>query len=153
MRRFLVLVALMTVGAVIAAPNVYADQPTITPSPATDLVDTTCGFPVSVHYVVNDQTAKAFTSGKTIITGPLVAEFTANRKTITLNISGPATVTASDRSAFVVGHGVGAGPLVTPSGLVLAYTAGVVSVSTSPTLEGVLQHGTMKLNICAALAS
>ena len=102
--------------------------------------------------MVNGQTAKTFAGGKTIITGPLVAEFSVNGKSITLNISGPGTVTVSNGSVFIVGRGVGAGPLVTPNGLVLAYAAGPVSVSTSPTLEGVLEHGTVLLNICAALA-
>jgi hypothetical protein len=152
MRKLLVLLVLMTAGTAISAPDVYADRPTITPSLAADFVDTTCGFPVSVHFVVNDQTAKTFTRGTTIITGPLFAELSASGKSITLNISGPARATVSDGSVFIVGHGVGFGPLVTPNGLVLSYTAGVVSVSTSPTLEGVLEHGTVRLNICAALA-
>lgn len=33
---------------------------------------------VSVHFVVNDQTAKTFTSGTTMITGLLVVEDSAN---------------------------------------------------------------------------
>lgn len=78
MRKLLVLLALATAAATIVVPGVYADPPTITPSPATDFVDMTCGFPVSVHYVVNDQTAKTFTTGITIITSSLFAEFSAN---------------------------------------------------------------------------
>jgi hypothetical protein len=35
---------------------------------------------------------------------------------------------------------------------VLGYAAGQVSISTSRTLEGVLEHGTIKLNLCDALA-
>jgi hypothetical protein len=147
-----VAVILAAFWAALWAAVAVADPPTITPSPATDYVDTTCGFPVSVHFAVNDQTAKTFTSGTTIITGPLFAELSTNSKSITLNISGPAKATVSDGSAFIVGHGVGFGPTVTPNGLVLMYTAGVVSISTSPTLEGVLEHGTVLLNICTALA-
>jgi hypothetical protein len=61
-------------------------------------------------------------------------------------------VTVSGGSVFFVGHGAAIGPLVTPNGLVLSQVAGVVSISTSPTLEGVLVHGHVLLDICAALA-
>jgi hypothetical protein len=72
MRKLLVLLMAMTAGAAAAAPDVFADPPTITPSPATDYVDmTSCAFPVSVHFTVNGETAKTFASGTTIITGPL----------------------------------------------------------------------------------
>lgn len=152
MRKLFVFLGLTMAAAAIAAPSIYADPPTITPSPTYDFTDTTCGFPVKVHYVVSDQTAKTFTNGTTIITGPVFAEFSANGKSITLNISGPGRVTVSDGSVLIIAHGVGAGPLVTPNGLVLAYAAGVVSVSTTPPLEGVLDHGTVLLNICSALA-
>jgi hypothetical protein len=153
MRKLLVLLMAMTAGAAAAAPDVFADPPTVTPSPATDYVDmTSCAFPVSVHFTVNGETAKTFTSGTTIITGPLFAEYSANGKSITLNISGPGTVTVSNGSVLIILHGVGAGPLVTPNGVVLAYTAGPVSVVSTSPLEGVLEHGTVLLNICDALA-
>ena len=152
MRKLLLLVVLMTVGAAIAAPDVYADQPTFTPSPNTDFVDTTCGFPITVHFVVNGETAKTFTSGTTIVTGPSFAQLTGpTGKSITLNNSGPAKITVSDGSVMIIGHGHGFGPLVTPNGLVLSYVAGVISISTSP-LEGVLLRGHVLLNLCAALA-
>jgi hypothetical protein len=152
MRKLLVLLVAMAAGAAIAAPGVYADQPTITPAPQTNYVDTTCGFPVSVDFVVNGETAKTFTSGTTIITGPLFAEYSANGKSVTLNVSGPGTVTVSNGSVLILARGVSFGPLLTPNGLVLSYVAGVVSAVTTPTLEGVLEHGTVLLNICAALA-
>ena len=85
---------------------------------------TSCAFPVSVHFTVNRETAKTFTSGTTIITGPLFAEYSANGKSITLNESGPGKLTVSDGSVLFVGHGVGIGPLVTPDGLVLSYVTG-----------------------------
>jgi hypothetical protein len=142
----------MMAGAALAAPAASADQPTITPAPETDFVDTSCGFPVAVHYVVNGDTAKTFTNGTTIITGPLFAEFSANGKSVTLNISGPGTVTVSGDSIQITLHGVGAGELLTPSGPVLVYTAGPVSVVSLSPPEGVLEHGKVLLNICAALA-
>jgi hypothetical protein len=149
MRKFYVLM-LVAAGMSIAVPAARADQPIITPAPSADYVDSTsCAFPVSIHYTVNGETAKTFSSGVTIITGPLFAQFSANGKSVTLNISGPGVLTASGAATL---HGVSAGPLVTPTGLVLSYVAGVVSASFTPTLSGVLDHGTVLLNICDALA-
>jgi len=151
--RLVTAIAMVVAAALLAAGSVaQADQPTIVPSPNPDYVDTTsCPFPVSIQFTGNE-TAKTFSSGTTIITGPLVADYSANGKNVSLNISGPGRVTVSGGSVFVLGHGVGAGPLVTPNGLVLSYTAGQVDISTSPILEGVLVHGTDLLDICAALA-
>ena len=137
-----------------AVPSVaQAGGPIIVPSPAADLVDTaSCDFPVSVHFTANDQSAKVFSSGKVIVTGPLGAEFSANGKTVSLNISGPTTVTeAPDGSVTIIGRGTGAGPFQTSSGVTLAYAAGPVAVS--PTGDpAVMLHGTILLDICAALA-
>ena len=130
---------LVAVAAAFAAPVAQAAQPIITPAPAAD-------------FTVNGETAKTFTNGTTIITGPLFAEYSANGKSVTLNISGPGKLTISDGSVLFIGHGVGAGPLVTTNGVVLAYAAGVVAISISPTLSGVLERGTVLLNICSALA-
>jgi hypothetical protein len=153
MRKLLVLGVLMAAGAAIAAPSVSATQPTFAPSPNTNYTDTTsCPFPVSVQFIVNDETAITFTSGTTIVKGPLFAKYSANGKSITLNISGPGKITASNGSLLIIGHGVSAGPLVTPNGLVLSYVAGQVAISLTPTLEGVLLHGTDLLDICTALA-
>jgi hypothetical protein len=154
-RNFCVLVLVLAVAAVVivGAPLARADQPAIAPAPASDYVDTTsCAFRVAVHFAVNDEVAKTFTSGTTVITGPLFATYSANGKSVTLNISGPGTASVSGGSVLIIGHGVAAGPLVTPDGLVLSYVAGVVSISTSPTLQGVLERGTVLLNICNALA-
>ena len=84
MRKLLMLLVLMATGAAIAAPGAYAGQPTFAPSPNTNYVDTTsCPFPVSVQFVVNDETAITFTSGTTIVKGPLFAKYSANGKSIT----------------------------------------------------------------------
>jgi hypothetical protein len=141
--------------AAFAVPSVaQADAPIIVPSPVGDSVDaTSCDFPVSVHFTANGQSAKVFSSGKVIVTGPLAADFSANGKTVSLNISGPATVTeAPDGSVTIIGRGTGAGPFQTPNGVTLAYAAGPVAVS--PTGDPyVLLHGTIRLDICAALAA
>jgi hypothetical protein len=149
MRKLVVLLVLMMAGASIAAPGAFADQPTITPAPSTDFVDTSCGFPVSVHFVVNSETAKTFTNGTTIITGPLFAVLSANGKSITLNTSGPGTISAS--GAITI-HGVSFGELLTANGPVLVQAAGTVSVVSLSPPQGVLEHGTVLLNICTALA-
>jgi hypothetical protein len=145
----LTLTGLLAVGA----PPAGADPPTITPAPSADYVDaTSCAFPVAIHFAVNGEVTKTFTSGTSINTGPLFATYSANGKSVTLDISGPGIATVSDGSVLITGHGVAAGPLVTPDGLVLSYVAGVVAITTSPTLQGLLERGHVLLNICDALA-
>ena len=144
----LTLVLLVAVAALLSVPVAQADPPTIVPAPGVDFTDTTsCAFPVDVHYTVNGETAKIFSDGKVIVTGPLAATFSANGKTVALNIAGPATISGES----VIGHGVGAGPTLLPNGqTTLAYNAGVVDIS-GPV--AVIVHGHVLLDICAALAS
>jgi hypothetical protein len=135
-------------AALLSVPVAQATPPTIVPAPGVDFTDTTsCGFDVDVHYTTNGETAKIFSDGKIIVTGPLAATFSANGKSVTLNIAGPATITGES----VIGHGVGAGPTLLPNGqTTLAYNAGVVDISGA---AGVIIHGHVLLDICAALAS
>ena len=143
MRRFLLFAAVA--AAAVAVPAAQADPPVITPAPGTDFTDTTCGFPVQVHYTTNGETAKIFSDGTVIVTGPLGATFSANGKNVSLNIAGPAMI----RGDTVIGHGVGAGPVLLPNGMTtLAYMAGQVDIS-GPV--GMPLHGHMLLDICAAL--
>ena len=144
MRRLFVAFIGLATAAAVAAPSALADPPIITPAPLMDFVDTTCGFPIAVHFTVNRETAKTFTNGTTIITGPLFAQLTANGKTVSLNISGPVRITPT---GAVLAHGVGLGPLSTANGVILAYAAGAVDAA-----NGVLEHGTILLNLCDALA-
>ena len=131
-------------------PVAQASPPTISPAPAADFVDSTsCDFPVSVHFTVNGETAKTFSNGAVLITGPLKAEYSANGHTVSLNIAGPVFIQPQDDSVAIVGRGVGAGPVLTSGGVTLAYAAGPVSIS--PSGEAVLQHGTILLDICQAL--
>jgi hypothetical protein len=151
MHRLALLLAILV--AAIAVPAAQANPPTIVPFPSTDFTDTTsCGFPVSIHVLVNGETAKIFSDGTIIVTGPLVWQFSANGKTITLPIPGPATIVPlADGSVAVTGRGVGAGPLTNgPNGLTLAYIAGTVTINSDGTVTQ--QHGTVLLDICAALA-
>jgi hypothetical protein len=148
-RPILVLLA----GAALATPLAQAEPPLIEPAPSRDFVDSsTCAFPVSVHFTVNGETAKTFSSGKVIVSGPLAAQFSANGKSLTVNISGPVTVTpTSGGSIMIVGRGVGAGPIETPNGVTIGYAAGPVTINPDSGIA-VLEHGTLRLDICAALA-
>jgi hypothetical protein len=136
------------VAALLSVPVALATPPTIFPAPGNDFTDTTsCGFDVAVHYTTNGETAKIFSDGRISVTGPLAATFSANQKIVSLNISGPATIDGES----VIGHGVGAGPTLLPNGqTTLAYNAGTVDIS-GP--AGVIIHGHMLLDICAALAA
>jgi hypothetical protein len=147
-RPILVLLA----AAALATPLAQAEPPVIEPAPTQDFVDSsTCSFPVSIHFTVNGETAKTFSSGKVLLTGPLAAQFSANGKSVTVNISGPVTITpTSSGSVTVVGRGVGAGPIETPNGVTIGYAAGQVAINPFTGI-GTLEHGTMRLDICAAL--
>lgn len=136
------------VVALLSVPGALATAPTIVPVPALDFTDTTsCGFDVAIHYTTNSETAKFFSDGTIIVTGPVAATFSANGKTVALNIAGPAII----RGESVTGYGVGAGPTLLPNGqTTLAYNAGTVDIS-GPV--GVIIHGHTLLDICAALAS
>jgi hypothetical protein len=138
---------LAVAAALVSVPVAQATPPTIFPVPGTDFTDTTsCGFDVDIHYTTNGETAKVFSNGTIIVTGPLAATFTANGKSVSLNIAGPAMITGES----VIGHGVGVGPTLLPNGqTTLAYNAGSVDIS-GP--AGVIVHGHMLLDICAALA-
>jgi archaellum component FlaF (FlaF/FlaG flagellin family) len=148
MRKFGALFAVAS--GLAGVPVAQAAPPTITPAPAEDYVDTTCGFPVSVHFTANGETMKTFSDGTVLITGPLKADFSASGRTVSLNLSGPTSIRPSGDSVTILGHGVGAGPVDTADGQTLAYVAGQVTVS--PDGAGVLQDGTMLLDLCQALA-
>lgn len=138
-------------AAAIATPLAQAEPPVIEPAPTQDFVDSsTCAFPVSVHFTVNGETAKTFSSGKTLLTGPLAAQFSANGKSVTVNIAGPVTITPTSSGVTVVGRGVGAGPVETPNGVTIGYAAGPVEINPFTGIA-TLQHGTLRLDICAAL--
>ena len=144
----LVLSLLATVLVISAA---HATPPVIEPAPFFDYTDTTtCAFPVLTDYTTNGQTAKIFSNGTIIITGPLVATYSGNGKSVSLNIAGPATISPS---GAVSAHGVGAGPILLPNGeITIGYAAGQVYVDFNIGAVVIL-HGHLLLDICAALAS
>jgi hypothetical protein len=149
MRRFFVLAVLLAAAAVTSAAT--AARPSFQPPPPTPplpFTDTTCGFSVTVSFPIFGQTAKSFSDGTTIVTGPLAVEFSANGKSVTFHIAGPVFVAAD---GTVIGRGVGAGPVSTPDGTILAFAAGPALIPASGI--AVLQHGTILLNVCEALAT
>src|SRR5215471_13613766 len=97
------LATVLVIGAAQATPPVFV------PAPIPDFTfpDAICGFPVQVHFTVNAETAKIFSDGTIIVTGPLVATYSANGKSVTLNISGPGII---HPSGTATGFGVQAGP-------------------------------------------
>jgi hypothetical protein len=141
------------VAGLVAVPAASASQPVFTPPPTSvpDFTDTACGFPINVHTVVNGEVAKTFSDGRIVITGPLVWEASANGKTVTLNIPGPATiVVAADGSATFAGRGVGAGDFLTPDGVRFLEVAGRVTFPLDGSVPPVQGH--VLLDLCAALA-
>ena len=148
MHRFFVLAVLLAAATVasaaIAAPPTFQGPP---PQPPLPFTDTTCGFDVTVTFLIFGQTAKTFSDGTTIITGPLAVEFSANGKSVTFHISGPVFIAAD---GTIIGRGTGGGPVLTPNGAILAFAAGPALVTASG--AAMLEHGTILLNVCAALA-
>jgi len=142
MRRIWLLVV---VAAAVIAPAARADSPTFTPVEAFTFTDSTCGFDVLVQGSAGE-TLKEFSNGTVIVSGPLSATFSANGKTVTVNIPGP-FIAISGHTATA--YGLGAGAFQLPDGRVtLAYVSGVVDESGFPTLV----HGKVLLDLCEGLA-
>jgi hypothetical protein len=150
MRKFMLLMLVAVAG--LAVPAAHADQPTRIPVTFIDFVDTTCGFPVSFHFVLDAATLTVFSNGDAIGTGRLSVEFSANDKTVSRNVAGPIFITTNqDGSVSIRGAGVNDGRLQTADGVILAFFAGPVTVDPSTNLP-TLEHGRVLLDICAALA-
>jgi hypothetical protein len=145
-RRLFVLAVLLAATALTAAAN--AARPDIQPAPALlPFPDTTCGFVVTVT-LVSGETAKTFSDGSTIVSGSLTVEFSANGKSVSRHIAGPVFISPG---GTIIGRGVGGGPLITPEGTILGFAAGPALVT--PSGASTLQHGTILLDVCAALAA
>jgi hypothetical protein len=139
---------LSLVAAMAVVPAAQAAPPVFVPLPAQDFTFSgICAFDVAVHITASGERGIFFSDGTIIVSGPLAATFSANGKSVSLNVSGPTKISPS---GTVIGHGVGIGPAVLPDGSVtLAYTAGVADVTTQP---ATLLHGHVLLDVCAALA-
>jgi hypothetical protein len=60
---------MLALTAAFAAPAARADPPQVFPLTAFDFVDTTCGFDVSVHFVLNGEVLRVFSNGSALVTG------------------------------------------------------------------------------------
>jgi hypothetical protein len=137
---------LIVVAAALIVPAARADSPTFTPLPAFTFTDTTCGFDVFVQASAGE-TLKEFSNGTVIVSGPLTATLSANGKTVTVNIPGP-YIAISGHTAF--GHGLALVAIQLPDGgVTLAYVSGVIDDEVFPQR---IIHGTVLLDVCAALA-
>jgi hypothetical protein len=84
-------------AAALFIPTAFADKPVFEPSPFPDATGRYCeDFDVLVHATTNKGRTLVFSSGAVMITGALKVEVTNldTGKTIALNISGPATISA-----------------------------------------------------------
>ena len=142
-RSLLLLVAVLAVALLV--PAAHASPPTFIPQPSTSFIDPTCGFDTTVD-LVSGETLRLFSNGNLLVTGPLTATFSANGKSVTVNAPGPAIGIIGHT---FVGEGLTGGPTQLPDGQVtLALVAGTVDLTGFP---GVLVHGKVLLDICAAL--
>lgn len=141
------LVGLSLLAAMLVVPAASATPPQRIPITAADFTDTTCAFPVDIHVTRSDETATFFSNGSIIVTGPVMVTASANGKTVSMNVSGPTTISPD---GTVIGHGLGIGPLRLPDGSVtLAYSTGLVDITSQPATP---LHAHVLLDVCAALA-
>jgi hypothetical protein len=145
-RRLFMLIVLLAAAAVPA--SAVGAPPKIEPAGAPPpFTDTTCGFDVTVT-LVSGETAKTFSDGSRIVSGSLTVEFSANGESVSRHIAGPVFISPG---GTIIGRGVGGGPLITAEGTILGFAAGPALVTASG--ASTLQHGTILLDVCAALAA
>jgi hypothetical protein len=146
MYRFAVVFALLAIVAF--PPAALGDPPARFPAGNIDFVDTTCGFDVAVHYVVDREIVKVFSDGTIIITGSLTATLTHGSKSIYLNVSGPGFIrTNADGTVTFYGTGRGFGPV----GGTLITASGLIIVPLLPPGTG-FQAGGTSTDLCLLLA-
>jgi hypothetical protein len=113
MKRSLRLVLLAVAAGLLSVPAALADKPARFPLPASpfQLPADICGFPVDFVPLQNKEYGKIFSNGVFAINGVLKAQYTNvdTGKSITLNISGPGTLTPQpDGTTLVTGRGASA---------------------------------------------
>ncbi len=157
-----VLALVSTVVAIVVVPTASADKPVKTPvGPLPPITGAFCpGFEVGLEPTTNKEVEKTFSNGRTIITGAFKVDATnvATEKTISVNASGPAFVTADRRTVTARGRtflfGV-AGELGPGSAPMVLLVSGVVTLSLDEegrVLAFTVEHGHVR-DLCAELAA
>jgi hypothetical protein len=149
-----VLALVLAVAAL--APSATATKPIKEAAPLPDsFVDPTCGFPILIEVLDQNEFIKIFESGRAIVTGTLKVRLSAGEKSIALNISGPLHVSA-DGTLVLGGRSVNpfpAGALGPGSGPVILLNSGRMVVEFdeegNPTLIDIVGRTT---DLCAVLA-
>jgi hypothetical protein len=99
-KAILILALVVTVGSL--APSGTSGKPIKEPAPLPEsFVDPTCGFPILIEVLEQNEFIKIFESGRAIVTGTLKVRLSAGEKSIELNISGPLHV--SEDGTLVLG--------------------------------------------------
>lgn len=153
-KAILVLALVVTVGSL--APSGTSGKPIKEPAPLPEsFVDPTCGFPILIEVLEQNEFIKIFESGRAIVTGTLKVRLSAGEKSIELNISGPLHV-SEDGTLVLGGRSVNpfpAGALGPGSDPVILLNSGRMVVTFdeagNPTLIDIVGSST---DLCAVLA-
>jgi hypothetical protein len=150
----LVLALILAVATL--APSATSAKPIKEPAPLPEsFVDPTCGFPILIEVLDQNEFIKIFDSGRAIVTGTLKIRMSAGENSIELNISGPLH-TSEDGTLVLGGRSVNpfpAGALGPGSGPVILLNSGRMVVTFdqegNPTLIDIVGRST---DLCAVLA-
>jgi hypothetical protein len=150
----LVLALIVTVAAF--APSATSGKPIREPAPVPEsFVDPTCGFPILIEVLDQNEFIKIFDSGRAIVTGTLKVRLSAGENWIELNISGPLHI-SEDGTLVLGGRSVNpfpAGALGPGSDPVILLNSGRMVVTFdeegNPTLIDIVGRST---DLCAVLA-
>jgi len=153
-KAILILALVVTVGSL--APSGTSGKPIKEPAPLPEsFVDPTCGFPILIEVLEQNEFIKIFESGRAIVTGTLKVRLSAGEKSIELNISGPLHV-SEDGTLVLGGRSVNpfpAGALGPGSDPVILLNSGRMVVTFdeegNPTLIDIVGSST---DLCAVLA-
>jgi hypothetical protein len=150
------LVLALSLAAAALAPSATATKPIKEAAPLPEsFVDPTCGFPILIEVLDQNEFIKIFESGRAIITGTLKIRMSAGEKSIELNISGPVHI--SEDGTLVLGgrsaNPFPAGALGPGSGPVILLNSGRMVIEFddegNPTLIDIVGRTT---DLCAVLA-
>ncbi|HEX2434182.1 MAG TPA: hypothetical protein VHI55_09575 [Gaiellaceae bacterium] len=153
MHRLAVPLAAILTSALLV-PAALADKPAREPLPAPPffLATDSCSFDVRIDILVNKEFLTTFTSGKTLITGRLVARVTNlddPSKSRVLNISGPGKNDLADPSTFNLS---GSSLIFFPGVMVLAHGPVSLTFDADGNVTSFTQTSASSVDLCALLA-